>query len=50
MSYLNLDPSPHYVNPMSYLLFPQGVLPNGLVTKAWADFSFVAQHIITWSL
>ncbi|ORX38622.1 putative ceramide synthase component [Kockovaella imperatae] len=48
-SYLNLDAQHTYPNPMSYFLFPQGLLPNGMARKSWADFVFVAQHIITWS-
>ena len=38
------------VNPIKYLLFLQGELPNGLYTKAWSDLAFVIHHVIFWSL
>jgi hypothetical protein len=37
-------------NPIKYLLFLQGELPNGLYTKVWSDLAFVCHHIIFWSL
>ena len=37
-------------NPIKYLLFLQGELPNGLYTKVWSDLAFVLHHVIFWSL
>lgn len=38
------------VNPVKYLLFLQGQVPNGKYAKAWSDFAFVFHHVIFWSL
>ena len=52
LKYLNrMNPKLNYVNPMDFLLYPQGGLPGGSGTeKSWADFTFVAYHVIFWSL
>lgn len=38
------------VNPVKYLLFLQGQLPNGKYVKVWSDLVFVLHHVIFWSL
>lgn len=43
-----LDPGT--INPWEYLLYPCNRLPNGLYTKGLGDITFVAHHIIFWSL
>lgn len=37
-------------NPIKYLLFLQGKLPNGQYTRVWSDLLFVLHHVIFWSL
>ena len=37
-------------NPIKYLLFLQGKLPNGQYTKVWSDPLFVLHNVILWSL
>ena len=36
-------------NPFAYILIPSGRLPNGLYSKSWADFLFLANAVVLWS-